>query len=159
MAEDIYSDEFSKKIMFSAVDSLDWTRFKTREDMLSGVTKRALTLRKLFGEGSMPMQALEAISIYATIDKVEEEESTGRLLVHFTPVKGDGEQETIRTPHTNKPEGKILQGILAGAEGKKAIIYKILEKPIGAGAEKEAPKKGKAAPQGYRLMPWVEILG
>lgn len=145
------SDE---ELVLAAFRSLDLTSVRSESQLEDLVTARALTLRRLLKPGSLPRRTLAAYPIPARVTSIEEgTDGSRRLLVTFTPLKGDGAEETIRTDRSDGALGRVVARLwsddIVSRPGKdrKVVIYKTTETD-----PKDPTRK-------YRNAPYVTRFG
>jgi len=150
MGNVFFTDTQNEEIALAAVNSLAGVDFDSKEDYERAVLKRSLTIQGILRADGAIMRTLSAVRLRAHIDAVAFEPSSQRYVVTFTvPTQ---EQEMIRTPRIDTPQGKLIEPIVKHAQGRWAIVFKNNE-PAPEGA------KGRNVPSsGYRVMPWIELL-
>lgn len=137
------------EIVAIAVHQVPVTAFQTRHVADMAVTKAALRVREQVDERSLAMRTLDALPILATVESVEMEEASRRLLVTFRPDRqreGYEPTETIRTDRTDGWRGESVKRMWSGLEGHHVRIYKALEDS----GNPERPK--------IRIAPFVEAI-
>lgn len=137
------------EIIAIAVRDVPATAFQTRQVADMAVTNLALRVREQVAESSLAMRTLAAIPILATIESMEMEESSKRLLVTFRPDhqrEGYEPTETIRTDRTDGWRGEAVRRMWTGVEGKHVRMYKGLEDT----GNPQHPK--------VRVAPYVEVV-
>lgn len=125
------------------------TAFEGRAEADLAVASMALRVKDQLSRGSLAMRALAAVPIAATVESVELEESSQRLLVTFRPDRrreGYEPKETIRTDRTDGRRGDLVRRLWSGIEGRHVRIYKLTEDS----GNPERPK--------VRVAPFVEVL-
>lgn len=137
----------ARDLVALALETLDWTDPAVYSNLEVCATRRALRLRALLSDDSMPVRALGATVICAELTGMHVEESSNRVVVDFVPiVKGErGEAEQIRTPRLDTRTGNLVDGLLRSLRpGSKVRLYKSHE--LGRGGCR------------YRSLVWAEAL-
>lgn len=137
-------------ILAIAIRDVPAAAFQTKQVADMAVTNMALRIRAQLAENSLAMRTLSAIPIAATIEGIELEESSKRLVVTFRPDhqrEGFEPTETIRTDRTDGWRGESVRKLWSGLTGRHVILYKSLE-------DTGNPERPKA-----RVAPYVEVIG
>jgi hypothetical protein len=113
------------------------------------ICARALRIRELLDRRSIAMRTLDATPIACTIESVEPEETTRRLIITFRPERvreGFPQKETIRSDRTDGTDGDTVSSMWKAVSGKRAILYKTLEET----GNEDKPR--------IRVAPYVELV-
>lgn len=137
----------ARDLVALALETLDWTDPAVYSNLEVCATRRALRLRALLADDSMPIRALGATVIGAELTGMHVEESSNRIVAEFVPiVKGErGEVEQIRTPRLDTRAGHLVDGLLRSLRpGSRVRLYKSHE--LGRDGRK------------YRSLVWAEAI-
>ena len=153
------SGDIKRDIILAAVNSLDWSKFTSEEDMTRKVTRRAITISKMVQDKSYEMRVLDSVRIYADITECKFEPSSQRYMIYMTAVKNGSEEERIRTPRMDTYDGKIVRPMvdrlinaLSEKPSVRGVVYKFNE-PAPEGA-----KGPKVPSHGYRTCVWIDLF-
>ena len=133
------------QIIITAINSIDASSIKTEEAFEKAVAKRALTINKLLSDDSLASRILDAVKIYATVTKIEFEQSSQRYKVYF--IADNSEDQTEEMIRTDRVDGGLIMSdkYLNGLKDRRVCIYKINEK-----------SDNKRIGAGYRIAPLIE---
>lgn len=124
------SPEMKQFIIASAYASLDFSHIEPNQASLDEhLMRRVNSLRYQLRDTSLPMRMLNCVPLYATIIKIEFEESSTRYVITFKTDNEGAEPETIRSDRTDGRDGEFVKKLWGNPNliGAPVIIYKMNE--------------------------------
>lgn len=145
--------EAARRDVTRAFDSLGPEAARgTFADVGEAVIRRALAIRRLTRDGSLPMLVMASRPIPCTIVSVAFEERTQRFVVELVARNSEGgEPERMRSGRVDDATWGELTWRMWSRDlvGHDAVVYKLNE---------PAPE-GSRASAGFRVAHWVQDLG
>lgn len=137
----------NEQVILTAINTLDFSKYKTQEQVDKALYKRISTIENYLREDSIANRILDSVKIPATIISIELEQSSKRFVITYKADKSNEETETIRSDRTDTFNGDEVKKLWKKElVGKRVLIYKTTE-------QTNNPKKPTV-----RIAPFVKEL-